>query len=211
MNRSGRFLKGFITLLLFGFLAGCAVAPGPYYSVHDNPAYSGSSNGYLSLGPNDQYYVLRVEDSTPFGLHNLPNTDDMLYERGYDKVRREKEADFAIDVVLSGGLQDNPNQRAANTVGGALLGAAAGAIIGGAVGDPGPGAAIGAASGGALGLVAPAATPLVNVAIELYSFAEQRSSRMSRTIDLSTIPPQDARYVIDNEVARMLQTLSPRR
>lgn len=211
MNRSSKCLKGFFILLLFGFLGGCAVSPGPYYNVHDNPTYSGSSNGYFSLGPDDQYYVLRVEDRTPFGMHHLPKTDDMLYERGYDKVRREKEADFAIDVTLSAGMQDNPNQRAANTVGGALFGAATGAIIGGALGDPGPGAAIGAASGGALGLVAPASTPLVNVDIELYSFSEQKSSRMSRTIDLSTVPPQDVPYVIDNEVSRMLQTLSRRR
>lgn len=50
---------------------------------------------------------------------------------------------------------DEVEARGANTVVGGLLGVAAGAALGAAVGDPGTGALIGATAGAALGVTAP--------------------------------------------------------
>ncbi len=202
---------GACLILLFVILsAGCAVAPaGSYYSVANNPTPPDTPSS-IEIGATDQYYVLQISDHTPFDVHQLPRTSDMLYNKGYDEVRKQKKADFSIDVALSMSVRDNPDVRAGNMLGGALFGAAAGAIIGGAAGDPGAGAAIGAASGGALGLAAPAGTGMVTIDINTYSYSERLGSRMSRTIDLATVPPPEVRQVIDHEVSRMLQSL-PRR
>lgn len=201
-----------ITLVSFfiATLCACAVGPaGPYYQVSESrgPARTFAP---IALGPNDQAFILQVEDRTPFGPYSLPGTLDMLYKKGYDEVRRQKEADFSIDVALSASAQENPEARAAHTVGGALMGAAAGAIIGGALGDPGQGAAIGAASGGALGFVSPAATPFVSIDINIYSNRERQSFHRSATIDLTHVPPPDVRHVIDTEVVRLLQDMPAR-
>ena len=133
-----------------------------------------------------------------------------MHRRGYDLVRRQREADFAVEVVLSGGLRDNPDVRAGNALGGALFGAATGAVIGAAAGDPGAGAAIGAASGGALGIIAPASTPLVRIDLNLYSLRDRTSTQRTTTIDLAGVPPYDVQRVIDFEVSRLLAAL-PRR
>jgi hypothetical protein len=198
-------------LLLMGVLAimlyGCAVTPaGPYYHVSDNHPRAESYERFR-LGPGDRYYVMHVENRTPFGVHELPRTMDLLYDKGYDRVRKERRADFSVDVFLSAVLRDNPNARAANTLGGALFGAAAGAIIGGAAGDPGAGAAIGAASGGVLGAVAPADTPMVRIDVNLHSFTDGGDYRKSVTVDLATVPPYDVPNAIDHEVSRMLSEL----
>ena len=208
MRSSTNLFRILVCLVLVGILGGCAVGPtGPYYSVSQNHT---ENDGPFRLGPNDQYYVMQIDDRSPFGLHRLPQTEDMLYNKGYDRVRKEKSADFSIDVAFSGGVQENPELRAGHTIGGALLGAATGAAIGAAVGDPGAGAAIGAAGGGALGLVAPAATGVVRIDISVYSFNERTTSQKSTTVDLAHVPPHDLHHVIDNEVTRTLHGL-PRR
>jgi hypothetical protein len=211
MNIPDRHFKVLFLVLLAVALSSCAVAPmAPHYDVVENQVPPPTPEP-LRLDPRDQAYTLRVDDRTPFGLHQLPGTVNSMYEKGYDNVRRDREADFGIDVVLSAAFRDNPNVRGANMLGGALAGAAAGAIIGGATGNPGAGAAIGAASGGVLGAAAlPADTPMVRIDLTISSFHERSSTQRSRTIDLAGVPPQDVQYVVDKEVARMLQSL-PRR
>lgn len=169
-------------------MSACAVAPGPYYRAGENLPPPESTSA-LRVGINDRNYVMQIFDRTPFGFRRLPQTENFLYDRGYDRVRRERDADFSIDVTLTGGLRDNPDVRAGNTLGGALAGAAAGAIIGGALGDPGPGAAIGAASGGLLGLAAPAASHVVRIDVNVQSFRDGSASQASATVDLSQMPP----------------------
>jgi hypothetical protein len=205
-----RVIKTLTVLSLVGILGACAAGPtGPYYRVSESPVVA-NTDSQLRLGPEDQYYTLRVDDRTPFGLHVLPQAMDLLYSKGYDEVRRQNKADFTIDISFVADYQDNPDARAAHTVGGALAGAATGAIIGGALGSPGRGAAIGAASGGALGLVAPASYPLVRITINVYSLNDQLSSYRSATVDLTNVPPPDVQRVIDMQVARMLQGLPGR-
>jgi hypothetical protein len=212
--------KNRMSILLFGFaavvvLSSCAPYQyGPYYGEGPGAPYGvpppHASDPPFNLGPNDMTYVMDVRDNTPLGIHHLPYTAQTLYRKGYDHVRRQRDADFAVEVSLSGGMRDNPNVRAGNALGGALLGAATGAIIGGATGDPGAGAAIGAAGGGALGVIAPAATPLVRIDLNLFSLHDRTSSQRSTTIDLAAVPPYDAPRVIDLEVSRLLSGL-PRR
>lgn len=190
-------------------LAGCATGPpAPYYSVQEQPVPAGpAGGGILTVGPQDRYYVLRVDDRTPFGLHQLPQSFNLLYEKGYDQVRREREADFSLDISLFAMSRDNPDARAGHVVGGALLGAATGAIIGGALGSPGQGAAIGAGSGAALGLVAPADAAMVKIDVRTQSFRDGTASYKSALVDLANVPPYDVQRVIDLQVYRMLQTL----
>lgn len=170
----------------------------------------GRGRSSFVLGPEDQNYVLQVDDNTPFGIYELPQTNNALYDKGYDRVRRQWEADFSIEISVSGGLRENPEVRAGNTLGGALFGAATGALIGAAVGDPGTGAAIGAASGGALGLISPAATNFVTIDLNVFSFHERVSAYRSLSVDLTTVPPFEVRRVVDAEVSRMLRGLPSR-
>lgn len=197
-------------LILLGM--GACAYPDPYYSASPPPPPAVSPEAYpdLRVGVNDRNYVMQIYDRTNIGFRRLPQAEQLLYDKGYDRVRRERDADFSIDITVSMGVMDNPNVRAGQALGGALAGAAAGAIIGGAVGDPGPGAAIGAAGGGLLGLAAPAATSVARIDIRLDSFREGRDSFASTTVDLARVPPPDAYRVIDGEIARMLQVL-PRR
>lgn len=212
MEGKTRFVRSLIAVMLLVSAAGCASPygpPGPYYNVQQS-APPGGGYGPLSLPPKDQFFSLNVSDNTPFGLRYFPQTVDMLYNKGYDMVRREREADFAIDISLTGAYRENGQVRAGNALGGAMVGAATGALIGAATGDPGVGAAIGAAGGGVLGLAAPAATPMVRIDIQVQSFTDRSISRRSAVVDLSSVPPPDAQRVIDNEVSRMLSSL-PRR
>ena len=200
-------------------LTGCA-APGPYYTVSEPapapappPAYQPpeeAPGGVLSVGPNDRRFVLHVENRTPFGLGPLPQSMDLLYQKGYDQVRRQREADFGLDIAVFADARDNPNRRAEHVVGGALLGAATGAIIGGALGRPGVGAGIGAGSGAALGLVAPANTPMVRIDVRAQSFTDGNSTFRSVIVDLEHVPPYDVPRVIDTQVSRMLDSLPPK-
>ncbi|MCU0588827.1 MAG: glycine zipper family protein [Syntrophobacteraceae bacterium] len=204
-----------LLVLLAGALSACAPYQyGPYYGSGPAQPYppppAHDSEPPFSVGPDDMTYVLDVQDHTPLGIQHLPYTVQTLYRKGYDHVRRQREADFAIEVVLSGGARDNPDVRAGNALGGALFGAATGAVIGAAAGDPGAGAAIGAASGGALGIIAPASTPLVRIDVNLFGLRDRASSQRSVTIDLAAIPPYDVQRVVDLEVSRLLSGL-PRR
>ncbi len=204
-----------LLVVLAGAMTACAPYQyGPYYGSGPGQPYPPPS-GYASeppfnLGPNDMTYVLDVQDHTPLGIYHLPQTVQTLYRKGYDHVRRQGEADFAIEVVLSAGSRDNPNVRAGNALGGAMFGAATGALIGAAAGDAGAGAAIGAASGGALGIIAPAATPLARIDVNLFSLRDRTNSQRSVTIDLASVPPYNVQRVVDLEVSRLLSGL-PRR
>lgn len=199
--------------LALALLAGCAAGPpAPYYSTTSSPAVVGPSGGApLNVGVQDRFYILRIDDRTPFGLQNLPQSQNLLYEKGYDQVRREREADFALNIAFFATTRDNPNARAGNVVGGALLGAATGAIIGGALGSPGEGAAIGAGSGAALGLVAPADAAMVRIDITAQSYRDGTYSSSSAMVDLANVPPYDVQRVVDMQVSRILQTLPPAR
>jgi hypothetical protein len=130
-----------------------------------------------------------------------------MYQKGYDQVGRQREADFGLDISVFAEARDNPNRRAEHVVGGALLGAATGAIIGGALGRPGVGAGIGAGSGAALGLAAPADTPMVRIDIRTQSFTDGSSTFRSAIVDLEHVPPYDVPRVVDTQVSRMLDTL----
>lgn len=209
----------FLVIVMLTGMGACAYT-GPYYSnagavppppssPPPPPPLAGSPSN-LTVGVNDQNFVMQIVDHTSIGIRRLPQAERLLYDKGYDRVRRERDADFALDIAVSIGVIDNPDKRAAQTLGGALAGAAAGAIIGGAVGDPGPGAAIGAAGGGVLGLAAPAATGVARIDINIQSFTERRNSFATATVDLARVPPPDVYRVIDGEIARMLQVL-PRR
>lgn len=188
-------------------LAGCVAGPpAPYYSVQEQPVAS-NGGGQIMVGPYDRLYLLRVDDRTPFALQQLPQSMNLLYEKGYDQVRREREADFMLSISFYAMSRDNPEARAGHAVGGALLGAATGAIIGGALGSPGTGAAIGAGSGAALGLVAPADAAMVRIDINTQSYRDRTSSYKSALVDLANVPPYDVQRVIDMQVSRMLQVL----
>ena len=202
-----------IIFLVVGMLAGCAATTpaGPSYSVSQNAPPAGAPPAApLMVGPNDVYYAMRIDDRTPFGLQQLPEAMDTLYQKGYDQVRREKESDFSIDIAFSAMTRDNPEARTANVIGGALLGAATGAIIGGgAFGHPGAGAAVGAGAGALGGAATPASTPMVRIDINVRS-RDGSASSQSATMDLASVPPPDVQIAIDHQVARMLQTLPSR-
>lgn len=193
----------FAAVLLTGCVAG---TPAPYYSVSEQPVTE-SGGGMLTVGPQDRLYLLRIDDRTPFGLQQLPQSMNLLYEKGYDQARRERQADFVLNISFYAMSRDNPDARAGHVVGGALLGAATGAIIGGALGSPGQGAAIGAGSGAALGLVAPADAAMVRIDINTQSYRDRASSYRSAVVDLANVPPYDVQRVIDLQVYRMLQSL----
>lgn len=203
-----KFRSAMIMVLAVAFLSGCA-APGTYYSpaaVTPPPIASDP----LRLGYNDHRYVIQIHDNTPFGIIDLPATQDLLYSKGYDRVRKQRSADFVIEAHFTAGAQDNPNVRAGQTIAGAVTGAALGAIIGGAAaGEAGAGAAIGAAGGAAVGLAAPAYTAFVHIDLNIYSLTDQTTTRRSSTVDLTSVPPPDAALVIDREVARMVSDLPP--
>ncbi len=210
-------------ILAIGFavvlLAGCAetgpYGTGPYTSVQTPPPAPNAAppeNGgdILTVGPQDRFYIMHVENNTPFEAHRLPLADRALYEKGYDRVRREREADFAVDVSLTTAARDNPDVRAEHLFGGAILGAATGALIGAAAGRPALGAIAGAAGGGALGLAAPAATPMVRIDVRTQSLRDGTTSARSALVDMANVPPYDVPRVIDTQVSRMLQTLPSR-
>lgn len=210
MRKRIHFCRFFTLVVAAVALAACAAyPPGNYYMATENQPQAGPPPSAL-LSPNDQSFVMQIENHTPFGLYALPGAQNVLYNKGYDEVRSSREADFSVGLVFSFGARENSDVRAGNAVGGALLGAATGAIIGGAVGDPGAGAAIGAASGGVLGLAAPAQTGMLRIDMNIYSFRERQSYQRSRTIDLTNVPPPDVPMAVDNEVSRMLENLPHR-
>ncbi len=194
-------------------LGGCA-SPyygSSYYTVQTPPAAPGQAPAsteptFLTVGPQDQYYIMHVDNRTPFSAH-FPQARKVLYEKGYDQVKREKEADFTLDIALNAEPRDNPDVRAEHLLGGAILGAAAGALIGAAAGAPVTGTIAGAAGGGFLGLAAPADTPMVRIDIETHSFSDNTSSHKSAVVDMAHISPYDIPRAIDIQVSRMLQTL----
>ncbi len=212
-------------ILAIGFavvlLGGCATTPygpygpySPYYTVNPPPVESGqppaeSETTVLTVGPQDHFYLMHVENRTPFGVH-FPQAHRVLYEKGYDQVRRQAEADFALDIAVIAEARDNPDVRAEHLLGGALLGAATGALIGAAVHAPATGAAIGAAGGGFLGLASPADTPMIRIDIRTQSFRDRTVSSKCVVLDMAHVAPYDVPRVIDIQVSRMLQALSPK-
>lgn len=203
--------QGFVVMALGALLAlvagGCAAVPPGAYPFQTAPV---TAEGAFYLDPADRTYVLLVNDYTYYGLYDLPMTENLLYNKGYDRVRGKQEADFAVQLTFSAGTYDNPQARAGHALGGALLGAATGAIIGGAARNPGAGAAIGAASGGALGLLAPANATLLTIQLDFTSMRENVNARRIVTLDLTPLPPHEVRQAVDYEVTRLLQPLPPR-
>jgi hypothetical protein len=202
-------------ILTIGFavalLGGCATAPyGSYYTVNtpppdSNQAATGPTN--LTVGPQDRTYIMHVENRTPFGGQRFPEANRVLYEKGYDQVNRQREADFALDISLTAEPRDNPDVRAEHLLGGAILGAATGALIGAAAGAPVTGTIAGAAGGGFLGLAAPADTPMIKVDIQTRSYLDQTVSSKSVVLDMAHVSPYDVPRAIDMQVSRMLQAL----
>ncbi len=39
------------------------------------------------------------DDNTPLGICELPQTGNLLYNKGYDQVRRPRKADFALVTI----------------------------------------------------------------------------------------------------------------
>jgi hypothetical protein len=206
-------------ILTIGFavvlIGGCATTPyGPYYTVNTPPAESNQTPteneaNYLAVGPQDRFYIMHVENRTPFGAP-FPQAHRVLYEKGYDQVRREMEADFSLDIALTMEARDNPDLRAEHLLGGAILGAATGALLGAVAHAPVTGTIAGAAGGGFLGLAAPAATPMIRIDIHTQSFRDQTVSSKSVVLDMAHVPPYDVPRAIDMQISRMLQTLPPR-
>jgi hypothetical protein len=199
---------GFAVALLGGCAPGTpygppAVAPGPAY------VEPGPSRGFLTVGPMDRFYVLSVENNTPFEL-GFHRANRVLYENGYERVGGSRRADFEINVAVFQEGRDNPELRGQQMLGGAALGAAAGALIGAMAHAPVTGAIAGAAGGGLLGAAAPAATPIVRIDIHTHSFRTDRSSHRTVFVDMARVAPYDVPRVIDYQVARMLGAL-PRR
>ncbi len=196
-------------------LGGCATTPyGPYYTVNPAPvepnqAPMGNEATGLTVGPEDHLYIMHVENRTPFGAH-FPQARQVLYEKGYDQVGRQREADFSLDIALTAEARDNPDVRAEHLLGGAILGAATGALIGAAVRAPATGAAIGAAGGGFLGLASPADTPMIRIDIHTQSFRDQTVSSKCVVLDMAHVPPYDVPRAIDMQISRMLEALPPR-
>lgn len=193
-------------------LGGCATPYyGNYYTVQQAPAAAPNQApideaAFLTVGPQDRYYIMHVDNRTPFGAH-FPQAHRVLYEKGYDQVRRESEADFAVNVALSAEPRDNPDARAEHLLGGAILGAATGALIGAAAGAPVTGTIAGAAGGGFLGLAAPADTPMVRIDIQTQSFRDNTTSSKSVVLDMAHVPPYDVPRAIDMQVSKMLGAL----
>lgn len=211
-DRSSKILTiGFAVALL----GGCATTPyGPYYTVNTPPAVSNQAPAEneatnLTVGPQDRFYIMHVENRSPFEVR-FPQAHRVLYEKGYDRVKREREADFSLDIALATEARDNPDLRAEHLLGGAILGAATGALIGAAAHAPVTGAIAGAAGGGFLGLAAPADTPMIRIDIRTQSFRDQTVSSKSVVLDMAHVPPYDVPRAIDMQISRMLQTLPGR-
>jgi hypothetical protein len=206
-------LKILTTVFALVVLGGCATPYyGNYYTVQQPPAAAPNQPpavdeaAVLTVGPQDRYYIMHVDNATPFPAH-FPQAHRVLYEKGYDQVRREGEADFSLNIALSTEARDNPDARAEHLLGGAILGAATGALIGAAAGAPVTGTIAGAAGGGFLGLAAPADTPMVKVDIQTQCFRDNTSSSKSVVLDMAHVPPYDIPRAVDMQVSRMLQAL----
>ncbi|MDR3566955.1 MAG: hypothetical protein P4L43_02900 [Syntrophobacteraceae bacterium] len=203
-------------ILVIGFavalLGGCA--EGPYYgppAVAPGPpeVAPGPSRGFLDVGPMDRFYVMSVENNTPFEVR-FHRANRALYENGYERVGGSRRADFEVNIALFQEARDNPDLRGQQMLGGAALGAAAGALIGAMAHAPVTGAIAGAAGGGFLGAAAPAATPVVRIDVHTHSFRTGRSSHRTVFMDMAHVPPYDVPRVLDYQVARMVGAL-PRR
>ncbi len=196
-------------------LGGCATTPyGPYYTANPPPVEvnqppAGNEANDLAVGPQDRFFIMHVDNHTPFGVQ-FPQAHQVLYEKGYDQVRRQGEADFALNISLIAESRDNPDVRAEHLLGGAVLGAATGALIGAALHAPASGAAIGAASGSFLGLASPADTPMIRIDIHTRSFRDQTVSSKSVVLDMAHVPPYEVPRAIDIQISRMLEALPPK-
>ena len=218
LERSSKLLTVGLAVVLLG---GCASTPydNPYYSAppppppaaaeQANPTPQQSDPDFLTVGPEDRFYVMHVENNTPFEIR-FPQAHHVLYEKGYDQVRRQREADFALDISLFAESRDNPNVRGQHMLGSAILGAATGALFGAAGGRPVLGTIVGASTGAALGLTAPANTPMVRIQIQTRSFRDGTTSGNSVVVDMEQVPPHDVQRVVDIQVSKMLESLPAR-
>jgi outer membrane lipoprotein SlyB len=196
-------------------LGGCATPYGPYYSAQPTPpavsvpAPAADESNILTVGPQDRFYVMHVQNQTSLGIR-FPQSRRVLYEKGYDQVKRQREADFSLDISVITEARDNPEVRGTQALGGAILGAATGALLGAAAGAPVTGTIAGAAGGGFLGLAAPADTPMVRVDVRTQSFRDGGTSAKSVVIDMAHVPPYDAPRIIDDQVSAILGALPAR-
>src|SRR5271157_2345094 len=94
-----------ISTILFAvvLLGGCATPYyGNYYTVQQPAAAAPDQPppvdqaASLTVGPQDRYYIMHVDNATPFPAR-FPQANRVLYEKGYDRVKREGEADFAVN------------------------------------------------------------------------------------------------------------------
>jgi len=213
-----------LKILTIGFavaiLGGCVATTtnGPYYPAQSppaappaaaNPASAENEAHFLTVGPEDRYFIMHVENNTGFEAR-FPKARRVLYEKGFDQVKREREADFALDIALGYETRDNPDLRAQHLLGGAILGAAAGALFGAIGGRPVLGTIVGASSGAALGLTAPADTPIVRIDVRTESFRDGTISSKTVVVDMAHVPVYDVPRVIDIQVSRMIESLPAR-
>jgi len=67
-----------------------------------------AGGGYLTVGPQDRTYVLRLDDRTPFGLGNCPSRwTILLYQKVFwTRWGRQREADFELGLSFFGMSRD---------------------------------------------------------------------------------------------------------
>ncbi|MGO8943537.1 MAG: hypothetical protein ACLQJ7_07670 [Syntrophobacteraceae bacterium] len=157
-------------------------------AAESNEAPTGNEANYLTVGPQARFYIMHVEDRTPFGTR-FPQVHRVLYEQGFDQVRKLHEADFLIDITLIAEARGNPDPRVEHILGGAILGTANGSF---------------------LGLASTADTPMIRIDIRTQGFRDNIVSSKSVVVDMAHVTPYAIPRAIDVQVSRMLQALPAR-
>ncbi len=172
----------------------CALTPcGSRYTVKAPPAESDQAltfneADYLTVGPQDRFYIMLVDNLTPFGAR-FPQVHRVLYEKGYDQVRKLREADFAVEITLITEARDKPDTKVEHLVGGAILGTG---------------------SGDFLGLSSTADTPMIRIDVQTKAFHDRTMSSKSVVVDMAHVAPYAIPRAIDIQISRMLQGLPAR-
>ena len=194
-------------------LGGCATPYyGNYYTVQQpapaapNQAPAIDEAAFLTVGPQDRYYIMHVDNRTPFPAH-FPQAHKVLYEKGYDQVRRGKGSRFFSQY--STGLLKLATTRTQghNTCwAGRCSAQRVGTLIGAAAHAPVTGAIAGAAGGGVLwGWPAPADLPMIRIDVQVQDFRDRTSSGPERRGGHGQCPPLSTLpRVIDIQVSKML-------